>query len=296
MQKSYSFTLKARASKEDMKTKRFIIKRKIVEKIRRGLGKSVGDLNDQGGSFEYLVGRNDDMSPVQSAAAISKWHVSFDDETTQALKQADAADVSLSGTITLLLEEENKHNDALISQLIVMSAKLNDIELSPLGVQTTDVNYEITDHSHTYEIECFLRPVLSPAPNIENEELRREKTKEILNYRYPLSNDPESKKRLARYCGESVKRHIIETAKHHKLNVDALINTIFMVKAYWIAMPVKGSKLTTSRGEACTVIFQTPIELQGTWTAGSYRHKGMGLIKKAEPGVAEKFKVGEFIL
>lgn len=286
MQTRFSFTFSASAKITKDTNKRFIKSRRIIDAVRQGMGRAVNDVNADAGGLEYgylvgmVAGVDGKESRIHSAAAIPKWNAEITEET----------EATVSGRLNFTMEDDVKHPHALITQMIVLAGNVSNIKLKSEGVSSTELDYEVTDDAITYEIDTFLPGVVSHASVKGDKKELYLRTKAL----YPLSRDPESQRTLSQSCGKALKRHIIEVAQHHGLNVDPIQDSIFIVRARWVAHPAPARE-TAERREAIHITFKVPLDLIGGWFAGSYRHKGMGLIQAA-PELDSEASKGVFIL
>lgn len=286
MQTRYTFSFSAGNAMTKVATKRFMKTRLIIDAIRQGMGRAVNDVKGDNDEFEYgyLVGMaaesNGKVSRIQSAAGIPKWHAEITGED----------ELNVTGRLTLLLEGKPKHPQALISQMIVLAGNVSNIKLTAEGVTSSELDFEVADDAITYAIDTFLPGVVSHADAKGDKAELHRRTKAL----YPLERDPDSQRTLSQSCGKALKRHLIEIAEFHGLNPDPIKNTIFVVRARWVAHPVP-AKESAERREAIHLTFKAPLQLSGDWFAGSYRHKGMGMIQLA-PTLDNEASKGVFIL
>lgn len=287
MQTVFQFSFETTIKLADRPAKRFLLARQIVDKIRSGLGRAISDIADDELELGYLSGVQPDKTGqpqrIHDAPSIAKWYAE--------LHELKDEDPQVKGKIVLILETEPAHPDETIQQLVVMAAHVNNIKLRSGEIIREELDYETTDDPVTYTIDGYL-PGLQAPSSIRDD---REAVQALVKKNYPIGHDPNTQKTLSQSCGKAIKRHLLENAVHHGLPVEVLSSAILVVKAYWIAHPVKGGRKANNRQEACRIIFQLPFKLSGTWFAGSYRHKGMGRIIEA-PGLAKNINGGVFIL
>lgn len=265
--------------------KRYLKMRAIINAIRRGISQNLeaSKQTEHINILHGLIGRNQTMQHIQSAEAITKWFGSLD--------ASEPNNNSATGDLSLLVESDVEVHIELLKQLIILSAQPMGVHLTFIAYDTVYPDYELSDVIHTYAIEAFLHPILS-----RNKERGDRKAQQALVKKlYPLGNDPQSKNVLSESCGEAVKRHLIKSAQYHGLDTEHLKNTVFAVQACWIGLPVKDAFKHANRKEACRVLFQSTVDLQGCWSAGSYRHKGMGQITRINRDMCAGFN-GAIIL
>lgn len=287
MQTFYRFSFEAPMRLTDQTNKRFIAARRLLNAIRQGVGRAGNDIAGNSSEFGYLVGVESGPTNggqrVRSASAIAKWHAELLDSRPD--------EEVITGTVALLLESAPLHPEALIEQLVVMAGSVNNIKLKLLGMTCQELDYEVIDQPITYTIDSYLPGELAPWRIRQD----REAMRALVKATYPLGRDPQTLRVLSQNCGKALKRHLVENAAHHGLATETLNSAILIVRAYWIAYPFNKGSINSDRREACRIIFQAPLKLFGTWFAGSYRHKGMGLITEA-PSLADKTRNGVFVL
>lgn len=275
------YKLLANAKEYEHITRRYACGRSIIRKIRKILGTAIQDIEDD--SFAYALGKvpaknlsKQALKSIQNASEISKWVVNFDKDSFET--------DTLQGELILILEN-TMIDTKLLDLFIIQSSALAGVNLKQIGIETTEVDYSVSDSNITYRINN-LYPSIS----------RRMSKEERLD-KLPTSMLPNDRKRHAKTIGDMLKRHIIETAQYHGLEVEEIEKMPIFVMSRWVDCPSTNDPKNPKNEDdffnaSIEVIFLMPLELQGHWFAGGYRHINSGLIEKSTNDDYKKLKTG----